>query len=271
MRQNLNIAVCQMTSIDDVDANYSQMESLLRSLSQAVDLVVFPENCLYMRINEGEQIPGLDLENPVLTKLGTLARQMKASFHLGSVPLRENAKLANASVLITPDGGVQCTYRKIHLFDIQLEGQKAIRESDVFTHGPSPAVLNMGPWKIGQTICYDLRFAELFSIYAKNSVDAILVPSAFVVKTGQAHWEVLLRARAIESQCFVIAAAQAGTHVSAKGSQRMTYGHSLVVNPWGEVVAQAFSEGPEIFTVTLDKEKIESVRRQIPMRDHRRL
>lgn len=271
MQRNLRIAVCQMTSIDDVEENYLQIEKLLKSISVPFDLAVFPENCLYMRLTEGEKISGLALEDPVFDRLKKLASDKRASLHLGSVPLRENGKLTNASVLVTPDGGVQCTYRKMHLFDITLEGQKPIRESDIFNHGTSPAILNMGPWKIGQAICYDLRFAELFSAYAKGEVDAILIPSAFLVRTGQAHWDVLLRARAIESQCYVLAAAQAGVHINSKGDKRMTYGHSLVVNPWGEVTAKGSSEGPEAIVVELEKGQIESVRRQIPMRGHRRL
>lgn len=271
MRQNLTIAVCQMTSIDDVDSNMMQIQNLIDSVTIPFDIAFLPENCLYMRLKEGEKIPGLDLTHPVFEKLKELARKRRVSLHLGSVPLREDGKLTNASVLVTAEGDVQCTYRKMHLFDITLDGHKPIRESDVFNHGPSPAVLSMGPWKLGQTICYDLRFAELFSVYAKNHVDAIVVPAAFLVQTGQAHWEVLLRARAIESQCYIIAAAQAGLHINPKGDQRQTFGHSMVINPWGEVVAKGSSDSPEVFCIDLEKAKIEAVRRQIPMQGHRRL
>jgi predicted amidohydrolase len=271
MRQNLSIAVCQMTSVDDVEANIRQIEHLINSVSTPFDIAFFPENCLYMRLKEGEAIPGLDFQHPVFERLKTLAQKRRASLHLGSIPLREDGKLTNASVLITPDGNVQCTYRKMHLFDITLEGQKPIKESDVFNHGPTPAVLNMGPWKIGQTICYDLRFAELFSVYAKNAVDAILVPAAFLVETGKSHWEILLRARAIESQCYVIAAAQAGTHENSRGNQRKTFGQSLVINPWGEILAKGSSDSPQVLCVELEKSQIEAVRRQIPMQSHRRL
>ncbi len=271
MNQNLKIAVCQMTSIDDVDENFQQMEGLIHSVPTDFDIAFFPENCLYMRLKEGEKIPGLDLSHSVFEQLKKLASERRVSLHLGSVPLKEEDKLVNASILVTPDGAVQCTYRKIHLFDITLDGQKPIRESDVFHHGPTPAVLSMGPWKIGQTICYDLRFAELFSVYAKNSVDAILVPAAFLPQTGQAHWEILLRARAIESQCYIIAAAQAGNHVNSKGDQRKTYGHSMAIDPWGKVIAKGSSDSPEVFVLELEKAKIEAVRRQIPMQGHRRL
>jgi predicted amidohydrolase len=270
VKSALNIAICQMTSVDDVSANLNQIEMLLESISGPVDLACFPENCLYMRLKEGSSIPGLDLEDLAFEKLKELAKQKSCFLHLGSIPLREGSKLTNASVLVSPDGKVECTYRKMHLFDITLEGQKPVRESDVFLHGPAPSLLDVHSWKIGQTICYDVRFSELFSVYAKQGADVILVPSAFLVATGHAHWEVLLRARAIESQCYIVAAAQAGTHVNSAGDQRKTFGHSLVVNPWGEIVYQAPADTPQAHVLQLDQSLIEKVRRQIPMRSHRR-
>lgn len=270
MNQTLSIAVFQMTSVDDVDANFRQIESLLHSVHQPFEIGFFPENSLYMRLKEGEKIPGLELSDSVFQKLSALAKKKSAIFHLGSVPLKDNGKLLNASVTIFPDGRVQNTYGKMHLFDITLEGQKPIKESDVFHHGSAPATLDVGSWKLGQTICYDIRFAELYSQYAKSGVDALLVPAAFLVKTGQAHWEVLLRARAIESQCYVIAAAQAGTHQNGSGSERKTYGHSLVISPWGEVLAKASADRPEVLLYELNRTEIEAVRRQIPMQSHRR-
>lgn len=271
MKKSLSVLVCQMTSTDDIESNYQQIESLLKSVAKPADIALFPENCLYMRLVEGQAIPGLDFQHPVFAKLKSLAQSKKMWLHLGSVPLKEDGKLTNASVVITDEGEIRSTYRKMHLFDITLEGQAPIRESDVFHHGPSPAVLDVKDWHLGQTICYDVRFSELFSVYAKQKVDAILVPAAFLVKTGQAHWEVLLRARAIESQCYVIAAAQAGTHRNSQGHQRHTYGHSMVVSPWGEVLFKASSDQPEAHFVELDFEQIERVRRQIPMSSHRRL
>lgn len=271
MKANLSAIVCQMTSIDDIEANFQQIEQLIQSVSKPADIVFFPENCLYMRLVEGQAIPGLDFQHPVFAKLKMLAQKKNMALHLGSIPLREEGKLTNASVLVTADGKIEATYRKMHLFDITLEGQKSIRESDVFNHGPVPSVLNVKGWELGQTICYDVRFSELFSVYAKKKVDAILVPAAFLVKTGQAHWEVLLRARAIESQCYIIAAAQAGLHQNPEGHQRSTFGHSLVVNPWGEILVKGSSDRPEAHFFELDFAQIETVRRQIPMHHHRRL
>jgi predicted amidohydrolase len=271
MKPNLSIAVCQMTSVDDVEANFRQMQSLLDSVSTSLDIAFFPENCLYMRLKEGASIPGLTLQDPIFSQLTALAKSRQTTLHLGSLPLREGEKLTNATVTVSADGKVECTYRKMHLFDISLEGQKPVKESDAFHHGPSPSVLDLHSWKIGQTICYDLRFAELFSAYAKQKVDLIAVPSSFLVATGKAHWEVLLRARAIESQCYVVAAAQAGTHSNASGHQRATYGHSLIVSPWGEILAQGSADRPQALVSVLEKSQVEAVRRQIPMHSHRRL
>ena len=271
MKKILSIAACQMTSVDDVETNVRQIETLLESVQTPIDIAFFPENCLYMRLVEGQAIPGLTLQDPAFEKLKKIAKRKQVHLHLGSIPLRENQKLTNATVVVSRDGEIECTYRKMHLFDITLEGQKPIRESDVFNHGPEPRLWEVDGWKIGQTICYDLRFAELFSYYAKKSCDVIVVPAAFLVKTGQAHWEVLLRARAIESQCYIIAAAQAGSHRNAQGSERKTYGHSLIISPWGEILAQGSADHPEVLLKQLDQAQVELVHRQIPMRSHRRL
>lgn len=265
----LKIALTQITSVDDINENLNTILSLLKKLSPGeVSAVFFPENCLYMRLQEGEKINGLDLKHEAFRVLTEWAIGHKTGIHLGSVPVTENGTLFNGSVWINQSGKVEVTYRKIHLFDIHLENQKPIKESDVFKHGGSPQILALENWKLGQTICYDLRFSELFHYYARQHVDAILVPSAFLVKTGQAHWEVLMRARAIESQCYVIASAQGGLHKSPRG-QRETYGHSVVIDPWGVVVAE-LTDSPEIRVVELQKDRIRQVRTQIPMKDHRR-
>ncbi len=271
MKSVLNIAVCQMTSIDDVQANFRQIEVLLQSVPTPFEIAFFPENCLFMRLKEGSTILGLELQDPVFEQLKNLAKKYFSVLHLGSIPLREEGKLTNASVTVTPEGLVECTYRKMHLFDITLEGQKPHRESDIFHHGPTPGIMKVQDWKLGQTICYDVRFSELFSIYAREAVDVILVPAAFLVTTGLAHWEILLRARAIESQCYVVAAAQAGTHINSAGDRRMTFGHSLIVDPWGEVVFRGSADVPQAFAFQMNRSLIEKVRKQIPMHSHRRI
>lgn len=273
MSAELVVAVVQMTSVDDIEANLQQIRHLVQDIfkENKPRLLSFPENCLYLRVVEGEKIEGLSLAHPAFHFLSQIAQQYDAYLHLGSVPLIHEGDLFNSSILITPEGQVLPTYQKLHLFDIQLEGQKPIRESDVFRHGKKPNVIEVDGWRVGETICYDVRFAELFSRYAQEEVDLILVPAAFLVKTGEAHWEILLRARAIESQAFVIASAQAGTHVGKNGKTRETYGHSLIVDPWGGVLGQVHENAPGFCVLTLSRGRIEKVRQQIPMKSHRRL
>jgi predicted amidohydrolase len=270
----LRVAVCQMTSVDDTAQNLQQVVQLLESIKKqgGAQIAFFPENCLYMRLKEGEAIPGLSLHDSVFREAEKLAAEFKIDLHIGSVPLRlEDGKLYNSSVLIPREGGARASYQKMHLFDITLEGQLPIRESDVFTHGQEAKVIESHGWCLGQTICYDLRFSELFHRYVKQHVDVILVPSAFLVTTGQAHWEVLLRARAIESQSFIIAAAQAGLHHGLHGGRRETYGRSLVVDPWGKILWEAASLAPEARVLDLTRQNLDQVRRQIPMKNHRRI
>lgn len=271
--RELTIAVCQMTSIDDVDSNLMQMEDLIDRIpeSAGVRAAFFPENCLYLRLKEGDIIKGLYPEDEALLALSEIAQKRRMNLHLGALPLRIENHLYNSSVHITDQGEIRPTYQKMHLFDIQLENQAPVRESDVFRHGQGPKLLDIDGWKFGETICYDVRFAELYSMYARREVDAILVPSSFLVKTGEAHWDVLLRARAIESQCYVLAPAQAGTHRGVRGGLRETYGHSLIVHPWGRIEGDLGSQGPGVLIHTLKRDELEKVRRQIPMKDHRRI
>lgn len=274
MSQELKIALCQMTSVDDVRQNLRQVEALLADVPEdaGIRLYCFPENCLYLRVQEGEAIPPFALQDPVFSDLAVLARRRKAYFHLGSVPLQMGDFLYNSSVVISDEGKIETTYQKIHLFDIQLAGQKPIRESDVFRHGEGPGVFEIDGWKIAQSICYDLRFAELYSQYARDQVDVILVPAAFLTKTGEAHWEILLRARAIESQCYVVASAQAGQHESVRGQgSRATFGNSLVVDPWGLVPLRLDGVRKQTSVCSLLKSRIAQVREQIPMAQHRRI
>lgn len=272
MKSELKLALCQMNSTDRVQDNLAQIKNLIQQvpIDEGVDLFCFPENCLYLRLVEGQKIPGLSLTDSVFVELSRIAMERKCYLHLGASPLNFEGHLYNATILISPDGQVHSPYQKMHLFDIQLQGQAPVCESDVFRHGSKPAVLNIHGWKLGQSICYDLRFAELYSHYAQQECDLILVPSSFLPKTGEAHWEVLLRARAIETQAFVAASAQGGIHKGEHGGQRSTYGHSLLVDPWGVVMAELKSQ-PSIEVHVLTKDRIKQVRSQIPMKSHRRL
>ena len=277
----LEVAVCQLTSVDDVDANLHQISALLSVVAACggkARFISFPENALYLRLKEGEQIPALALSSTAFTQLGDWAKKLNAYIHIGSAPLSRGEKLVNASVLVSPDGSAKSVYEKVHLFDVDVEGHKPVRESDAFAHGGDTSILNIDGWKIGSSICYDLRFSELYARYARAEVDAILIPSAFLVPTGKAHWHVLTRARAIESQAYVLAAAQGGTHKGKAGGVRNTYGNSIIIDPWGEVLqtcidqpGREWTNEERVLFATLSRERIRSVRRQIPMKNHRRL
>jgi deaminated glutathione amidase len=210
-----------------------------------------------------------DLTEKFWEKFKDWAKAERCEILVGSVPFKESGFISNATVRVTANA-VSCVYRKIHLFDVDVKGAPPVRESDNFKHGTATNIIEIKGWKIGLTICYDLRFSELFAKYARAGVHLILVPSAFLVPTGKAHWHILLRARAIESQAFVVAAAQSGTHKSGK-LKRQTYGHSLVVEPWGQILRESKKAGPDAFVVELDPTALTRVREQIPMADHRRL
>lgn len=273
MSQQLEIALGQMTSVDNVEQNYLKIQKLVSDAfaKGRPRIIFFPENCLYFRIQEGAKIPAFDLGHNVFRQLERLAAEKDIYLHLGSVPLSIEDKVYNSSVLVTPQGESRATYQKIHLFDIELTGSKPIRESDVFSAGMTTSTFEVDGFKFGESICYDIRFAELYEQYAKAQVDSILIPAAFLVPTGEAHWHVLNRARAIESQCYVLSAAQAGVHQGAEGGVRKTFGHSLAISPWGVVMGELDGQNEGVVLSTLEKSKVEEVRRQIPMKQHRRL
>lgn len=266
----LKIGLAQMNSNDDIQRNLKQILDLLNSIKEPVDIVFFPENSLFFRMSESASVQYLKIDAPEFKKIADVCAEKSMHVHLGSVAFKENDVPANASILITPAKKVIQSYTKIHLFDIQLNQEKAIRESDCFKRGESPSIFNLKGWRFGQTICYDVRFSELYRYYSSKKVDVLLVPAAFLKKTGAAHWHILNRSRAIESQCYVVSSAQMGPHSSAKDSSvvRETFGHALCVSPWGEVIAD-LETVPTISILELDKAQIENVKKQIPMDDHR--
>jgi predicted amidohydrolase len=271
---SLSVAVCQLTSVDDVSTCVQQIMSLLEQLKgSGVKLVCFPENALFLRLRETDSLPAISLDDPALEEISMWARNENTAVHLGSVPFLKGGRLYNTSFFLTPDGLIRDLYDKIHLFDVDVEGQKRIRESETFSFGAEPVVFEWQGWKFGSAICYDVRFAELFVHYAKQGVDAVLIPAAFLVPTGRAHWEILLRARAIETQAYVLAPAQGGVHRGAQGATRETFGHSMIVDPWGDVVASLHASFGDrrILRATLERDRINKVRAQIPTASHRRL
>lgn len=279
----MKIALAQLNSVNQIQKNLAEIEKIISDCAKLSEqerprVIFFPENSLFFRIEENEKIQALKIEDPVFKTLQNISLKTQLYIHL-TTAIQQNEKTWNASVLISPEKPVEIMYKKIHLFDIALEGQKPIKESDVFQYGLSPSVFEIDGVKFGSSICYDIRFSELYSYYAKSEVDVILVPSAFLVKTGLAHWEVLLRARAIESQAYVLAPAQSGKHHSVMNDQsdgqvvapfRETFGHSMGISPWGEVLGVR-KEGSGVIFIDIDKQKCHQMRQQIPMKSHRRL
>jgi len=195
-----------------------------------------------------------------------VAAELGLWLSLGSLALKSgdaDGRFVNRQFLIGPNGGIRARYDKIHMFDVELGGEESYRESKGYRPG-TEAVTADTPWgRLGLTICYDMRFPVLYRALAEAGALILTVPSAFTVPTGRVHWEVLLRARAIETGCFVVAAAQWGCHAASRGRARETYGHSLAIDPWGTVLADA-GEGSGVTHVTLDLDAVADTRAKIP-------
>jgi nitrilase len=202
--------------------------------------------------------------------LSDMARAAGITLHGGSIGEREGDTLFNTTLVFGPDGRELARYRKIHLFDVVTPNGQGYRESSMFGAGGRVVTFADGGLTLGLTICYDLRFPELFLALRRAGAEGIFVPSAFTAETGRDHWEVLLRARAIETQCFIIAAATCGTHHDAAGRPRETYGHSLIIDPWGLVLAEV-PAGVGFASAELDPLRLSKVRSSMPVLDHRRL
>jgi len=260
----LRVALAQMCSADTHDANIATVAELAaQAAGQGAELLALPEVAGLMNRNGAvarTQVVPAD-EDPFIAACRDLAARHGLWIHTGSTPvLAPDGRFLNQSTVIDATGTIRASYDKIHLFDVALEGQAPIGESKRFAPGDKAVILDTpwGPW--GLTICYDLRFPYLYRRLAQAGAGLIFIPSAFTVPTGQAHWEVLLRARAIETGSFVLAAAQAGHHADG----RETWGHSLAIDPWGTVLADLGQGAPALRVLELDLTRITSARSQIP-------
>ncbi len=272
----MKISVIQMNSGADKSANLAQAGELTARAveADAPDMAILPEVFAHIggsvaeRREAAEELPepGGD-GGPVYETLRAMARDNRMFVHGGSFIERAGDKFFNTTVAFGRDGEELVRYRKVHLFDVTTPDGKSYRESDTFGAGDAVATYQADGLTIGCSICYDLRFAELYRLLAEQGADVIMVPAAFTLQTGKDHWEVLLRARAIETQTYVAAAAQTGTYMDGN-DERATWGHSMIVDPWGHVVAQA-SDNPGFASATLDTNYIGNVRARIPVRDHR--
>ena len=262
-------AAIQMNSTAEVERNLDTAERLVSAAAQrGAQLVGLPENFAFLR-SEGEPIPEAQaLDGPWVRRMSELSRGHRLTLLLGSLPERieGETRVYNTSVLLGPDGATLATYRKIHLFDIDLPGLEHLKESRAVRPGEALVVADTPAGRIGLSICYDVRFPELYRRLSRDGARVLAVPSAFTDRTGKDHWEILLRARAIENLAYVIAPAQAGPH----GKGRASYGHAMIVDPWGTVLAQV-PDGEGVAIAELDFDRQDRLRRELPALDHRRL
>ena len=262
----LRILLLQNSAGADVEANLGRIEARMRKVP-ACDLVALPE-VFAIRGNDAdyrtvaERLPG-----PITKRLMVLAARRRAWVLVGSVIEQGRGKIYNTSVLINRQGRIVAHYRKIHLFEANLDNGQVVRESDIYTAGAKPVMAEVEGWRCGLAICYDLRFPELFRYYSRHGAALFFVPSNFTQKTGKDHWATLVRARAIENQAFVVAPNQCGANPR---TGIVSHGHSLVVGPWGDVLAAA-GDKEAVLTARLQPDELRRTRARIPVLQHRRL
>ncbi len=270
--RKFKIAAVQMCSTEDLAANLDRAEALVRdAAASGAALVGLPENFAYLGTRGDHKLAiaeRLDAEGPILSRMRALARETGAWLLLGGFPERvdEADRIGNTSVLLDAAGEIRARYRKIHLFDVEIPGGHRFKESETVAAGADPVVAPT-PWGgLGLSICYDLRFPELYRTLVARGARLLAVPAAFTRETGKDHWHVLLRARAIENQAYVFGPALHGFH----GGTRASYGHALVVDPWGIVLAECGErDGHALATIEVDYQ--DDVRARLPCLTHRRI
>ena len=270
MAHTVRIGLVQLRSGTDPAANLAAIASHVRAAAgDGADYVLTPEMSLaYARDrDELSRIAHVSEDEPALAELGALAAECGIHLHIGSLAVSlPDGHFANRGLLFAPDGRIAAQYDKIHLFDADPPGDRPYRESDTYRGGERAVVAAAGAFRLGLSICYDLRFPALYAALAEAGAQVLAVPAAFTVPTGQAHWHVLLRARAIETGSFVVAAAQGGAHQNG----RQTYGHSLVVDPWGRIVAEKADDEPGVLVAEIDLDAVADARRRLPALANRR-
>jgi predicted amidohydrolase len=263
------LAAVQMTSTDDRARN---LDAALRLVEEAAGmgarLVGLPENFTYMGPEEGRLAGAETLEGLTLSAVREVARRRRVFVLAGSISERidDPRRTANTSVLVADDGALLAVYRKIHLFDVSIPDGTRYAESEGVRAGSEVVVAPCALGRVGMSVCYDLRFPELYRQLSALGAEILTVPSAFTLYTGKDHWEVLVRARAVENLCYVLAPAQVGKH----GARRETFGNAMIVDPWGAVLARC-ADGEGVCVAPFRRERLERVRRELPALKHRRL
>jgi nitrilase len=266
----MKIAALQTVSTPDVERN---LEAAARLVAEAArrgaQLVALPEYFCLMGRRDSDKLAIAEAagEGPIQRFLSAQARLHRLWLIGGTLPIRSDVpdRVRNACCVHGPDGALAARYDKIHLFRFD-NGRESYDEARVLDAGRGPVAVQAGPLRVGLSVCYDLRFPELYRALCVPPCDLLTVPSAFTYTTGRAHWELLLRARAVENQCYVLAPAQGGSHENG----RRTWGHSMIVDPWGEVLG-TLPEGEGVVLAELDLQRLDAVRRQLPALAHRRL
>jgi len=258
------VAAIQMRSGTDPERNVADMERMVREAAgQGARYIQTPEMTGAMVRDAEARKAAFTTQDKdsVAAAAGRLAGELGVFLHVGSTAIRRaDGKLANRALLFAPDGSLRTSYDKIHMFDVDLDKGESWRESSAYEPGKEAVVTDIGEARLGFAICYDLRFPQLFRTEALAGADLLSVPAAFTRQTGEAHWHVLLRARAIENGAFVVAAAQGGVHEDG----RETYGHSLIVDPWGRVLAEADHAEPGVIVAEIDAAQSAAARAKIP-------
>jgi nitrilase len=266
------VAAIQMASGPNVGANLIEAGRLISdAVAAGAQLVVLPENFAHMGVNEADVLKIKEQygEGEIQDFLKDQASKHGIWLVAGSIPLMtdDGEKVRSACLILNDQGEVVARYDKIHLFDVSLaDGSESYAESTVFEPGNEVVVVETPFGKMGVAICYDLRFPELFRELSAKGADFFVVPSAFTAITGKAHWEIIVRTRAVENLCYMIAAAQGGYHVSG----RATHGHSMIIDPWGGIM-DSLASGSGFVLAELDKERLQSIRNNFPALEHRRV
>ena len=271
----MKAALLQLNASDDPVANLAVTVEMVRdAAAQGAEFVLTPEvtNCLSTSREHQRGVLQLEQDDITLAALRDVASETGIWLLIGSLALKTedaDGRFANRSFLIAPDGSIAARYDKIHMFDVQINADETYRESAGYRPGDRAVVAQTPFGKIGLSICYDMRFPLLYQALANAGAEILTAPAAFSPVTGAAHWHPLLRARAIETGCFVLAPAQVGTHASANHKTRDTYGHSVVVGPWGDVILDAGTD-PGVYLFDLNMEKGKVARQKVPSLANRR-
>ena len=272
----MKVSLIQMNSVSDKQANLAQARALIEEAvrDERPDWICLPEVWDFIggnrrsKMEAAETIPG----GPAYTLMQELAKTHRVFIHAGSIleKVDGDERIHNTTVAFDRDGKEVARYRKIHMFDITAPDGTPYNESDSVEAGNEVVAYDLEGFKVGCSICYDMRFAELYIQLQRKGCDIIMVPASFTLQTGKDHWDLLLRARAVETQCYVVAPGQYGPYQDAKGGTRLSYGHSLIADPWGHIVAKC-SDGIGFASANIERAQISRVRELIPMTAHRKL